>query len=208
MTDDDVRGLTASAVLLGAAGVCVPMLFVPAVLEALEGAGDARPDIVTVLNFPVGDDSAEVVRRDAAEAVRSGADHLDLVVPGRLVVRGDWVGLAAFVREVREAAEDAVGGDAVRLKVILETAALTEEQIRRTAEAAVSGGAHWLKTSTGFHPRGGATVEVVRLLRSLAPAGVGVKASGGIRTRNAAIAMLDAGADRIGTSAESSILGG
>jgi deoxyribose-phosphate aldolase len=207
LTADDVRSLTASAVSLGAAGICVPMPFVPVVADALEGAGEARPDIVTVLNFPLGDDREGRVRRDAVEAARAGANHLDLVVPGRLVFAGDWTGVAGFVRGVRQAAEDAVGADAVRVKVILETAALAEEQIRRTADASISAGAHWLKTSTGFHPRGGATVEVVRLLRSIAPPEVGVKASGGIRTRDHALAMLEAGADRIGTSSEGAILG-
>lgn len=206
LTEREATEAARGAVGLGAGGICLPILFLPAAATVLEEAGGRRPDLVTVANFPGGDHTSARVRADVMDAVRAGADHIDLVVPGRHVRERRWERVTAFVRDVCRAADDAAGR-AVPFKAILETAALSDEEIRGAADACVAAGALWLKTSTGFHPQGGATAGAVRLLRAIAPAQVGVKASGGIRTREDALAMLAAGADRIGTSAERTILG-
>jgi deoxyribose-phosphate aldolase len=227
LTGAEVLDVVHRALDLGVRGVCVPPQFVPvAVAGAGRGGGESsgvdggepggrsavagaarelRFDIVTVANFPTGDHPVSLVERVAAEAVGAGANHVDLVVPGGMVSERDWRGVAAYLRRVRDTMS-AAADHPVSLKVILETAAWDPVRLRGAAQSAIDAGADWLKTSTGFHPAGGATPEVVSLLRSLAPPEIGIKASGGIRTRDAALAMLDAGADRIGTSSEVEIL--
>jgi deoxyribose-phosphate aldolase len=206
LTEDDVVRTTRSAADLGVRGVCVPAIYLPAALAAAREEPGWAGELVTVANFPTGDHPLEQVASEARRAAVAGADHLDVVVPGGLVSEKRWAETTDFLREVLRAlrGED---GRVVHLKVILETAALDEERTRGAAAAAIEAGARWLKTSTGFHPAGGATVRAVELLRRLAPPAVGVKASGGIRSREAALGMLSAGADRIGTSAEAAILG-
>jgi len=126
--------------------------------------------------------------------VAQGADEIDMVIPVGAAKAGDFEAVYEDVKAVREAAPKA------RLKVILETGLLSEEEIRGAAQAAaLRAGADCLKTSTGFGPRG-ASLEDVRLLRAIAGEKAGVKASGGIRDRETAWAMIEAGATRIGTS--------
>lgn len=207
LTGTEVHALVETAARLRLGGVCIPPLHVRAARIAMDALADSwRGDLVTVLNFPTGDRELQSVLVDAEQAVVAGANHLDVVVPGAAVFERDWSGISRFLRGVRQRAEESSDVQ-VSLKAILETAALDEERIRGAASAAVDAGVRWLKTSTGFHPAGGATEASVRLLRTVAPAEVGVKASGGIRTRAVAAAMLDAGADRIGTSAEQVIAG-
>lgn len=207
LTDADVADVVRAATRLGARGVCVPGAFVgaAAALAAREAGALPSFDIVTVVNFPTGDHPRAAVEGATAAAVASGADHVDVVVPGALIAGRDWRGIASFIRAVRAAAVRETERE-VLVKAILETAAWDADRTRGAALAAIEGGAAWLKTSTGFHPAGGARLETVELLRAVAPETVGVKASGGIRTRADALAMLDAGADRIGTSAERMIL--
>ncbi|MQA90635.1 MAG: deoxyribose-phosphate aldolase [Gemmatimonas sp.] len=207
LTARDIRELARSAGPLGARAICVPGCFVGAAFEGALQVADWTPDIVTVANFPTGDHELDEVVAAVRRAGRDGADHVDVVAPGALVAEKRWGDLTEFVRIVREDAEDGSGGR-IAIKVILETAALDVERIRGAADSAVEGGARWLKTSTGFHRAGGATEEVVRMLRSIAPPEVGVKASGGIQTYEDAVRMLDAGADRIGTSSEAAVLAG
>jgi deoxyribose-phosphate aldolase len=203
LTDHDVRALVGTATMLGVRAVCVP----PAFVTLASSVGAASLEIATVANFPTGDRPRRALEREVIDVSREGADHIDLVLPGALIADRRWTELAAHVRVVREWAGAGRGGD-VAIKAILETAAWDEGRVRGAAGAAVDGGAAWLKTSTGFHPAGGATLAAVNLLREVAPPEVGVKASGGIRTRRQAISMLDAGADRIGTSSEAAILQG
>jgi deoxyribose-phosphate aldolase len=125
-----------------------------------------------------------------------GAFVVEIVAVGA----GDLVAVAADVAQVRSAVPDAV------VKVILETALWTPGVVRSAAEAALDGGADMVKTSTGFHPAGGATVEAVRALRSAVGVRAGVKASGGIRDLAGALAMVEAGADRLGCSATEQLL--
>jgi len=197
----DVHRLVTEAVQLGVVGACVPPRYVGL---ARELAGERPLRIVTVANFPFGYSAPGAVVREIELVAAAGADEVDVVAPLGLALAGEWDTYEAELRTQAEAAAAA----GVQLKCILETAALDAAQIRWAAERACAAGVHWLKTSTGFHPAGGATVDAVAILRSVAPTGVGVKASGGIRDRQIAEAMLAAGADRIGTSSAARILAG
>ncbi len=170
--------------------VCVNPAFVPLARRTL-GASPVR--VAAVIGFPLGANAPEIKAAEAALAYSQGADELDMVIPVGRALAGDWGAVAADVLAVREAAPGAV------LKVILETGHLNEDQIRKAAEAALAGGADFLKTSTGFGPRG-ASLEDVRLLAEVAGGRAKVKAAGGIRSREDAWKMIEAGASRLGTS--------
>jgi deoxyribose-phosphate aldolase len=176
---------------------CVQPTWVRAACAALAGC-DAT--VVAVVGFPHGCDRTPVKADAARLAVDEGAREIDMVVDiGAL--RG---GAAADAEADIGAVVRAAGGHAV--KVILETAVLTDDEKRLGCRLARDAAAAFVKTSTGFHPAGGATVEDVRLLRGAVGTALGVKASGGIRTLEHVQAMLDAGANRIGTSASAAIL--
>jgi deoxyribose-phosphate aldolase len=156
--------------------------------------------IVSVVAFPHGCDRPEVKARAAALAIADGAGEIDMVLNFGALKTGNDALVAADIEAVVRAAPKAT------VKVILETTALTDDEKRRACRLSLDAGARFVKTSTGFHPSGGATVADVRLLRAAVGAGIGVKASGGIRTLADAQAMLDAGANRLGTSASGTIL--
>lgn len=200
-----VREFTRSAAQLHVRGLCLPPLFLGEAAAMVNSLPDWQPELVTVANFPTGDHGLSLVLLEVEAALRSGAQQIDLVVPSGLVAERRWREVTDFIRNSRLHAE-AIAGHPIAFKVILESAAWDEERIRGAADSAIEAGARWLKSSTGFHPAGGATPERIELLRRLAPPQVGIKASGGIRTRTQALAMLSAGADRIGTSAEEAIL--
>lgn len=176
---------------------CVQPCWVKLARATIAGT-DAR--VVTVVGFPHGCDSAEVKIRAAVIAVAEGALEIDMVQNFGLLKSGYGTVVAAEI----DAVVRAVPG--IPVKVILETAALTDIEKKLASRIACDAGAAFLKTSTGFHPSGGATAADVALLRDIAGRHVGVKASGGIRTLADVRAMLDAGANRIGTSASASIL--
>jgi deoxyribose-phosphate aldolase len=144
--------------------------------------------------------------REASLAVESGAQEVDMVVNLGLVRDSRWVDVEAEVRGVRTAIDALRRG--VVLKVICESAVLSDDELRSTCKAAVAGGADFVKTSTGFHKAGGATERAVAMMRETVGPSIGVKASGGIRTTAAALAMITAGATRIGASATREILAG
>jgi len=197
-TAADVEALCAEAAELGVAAACVSPTMVP-VVQAFPGRDFA---VCCVIGFPSGAHVTGLKAVEASWAEAEGADELDLVVNLGLVRDHDWVGVEADVADVRAA----VGGT---LKVIVESAALTTDELDGVGRAAIDAGADFLKTSTGFHPAGGATIEAVTLLATLAAGAgrpVGVKASGGIRDLTTALAMLDAGATRLGCSASRAIL--
>lgn len=156
--------------------------------------------VISVVGFPHGCDRTEVKARAAQVAVAEGAAEIDMVLNLGLVKSGRAAEAGRDVGEVVRA----VSGTPV--KVILETAALAPEEIRLACRLCVEAGAAFVKTSTGFHPAGGATVEAVRLMRETVGPSVGVKASGGIRSLDDAMRMIEAGANRIGTSASAAIL--
>ncbi|MEP6998031.1 MAG: deoxyribose-phosphate aldolase [Betaproteobacteria bacterium] len=176
---------------------CVQPYWVKLAAGALADT-DAR--IVSVVGFPHGADMATTKARAAADAVADGAREIDTVLNiGALKSGAQGEAAADLAAVVR-----AVSG--IPVKVIIEAAALTDEEKRLACRLAVDAGAAFVKTSTGFHPAGGATVTDVQLMRSLVGPPVGVKASGGIRALADARAMLAAGANRIGTSASAAIL--
>jgi len=176
---------------------CVQPSWVKRAATLLVGA---KARIVTVIGFPHGCDRFEAKARAAALAVEDGTAEIDMVMNFGALKSGLIDEVTADVRAVI----GAVG--AVPVKVILETAALTENEKLLACRIARDAGAAFVKTSTGFHPSGGASVDDVSLLRSAVGPTVGVKASGGIRSLADALAMLDAGANRIGTSASQAII--
>lgn len=193
----DIRSGFDAAGVLGVGFYCVQPYWVRVAAEALAGSATR---VVSVVGFPHGCDRADVKAHAAATAVEDGAREIDTVMNFGALRSGEIDGviedIAAVVRAV----------PGIPVKVILETAALDEAQKRLACRIALDAGAAFVKTSTGFHPAGGATVHDVRLMRAAVGAGIGVKASGGIRTLDDARAMLDAGANRIGTSASAVIL--
>ena len=187
-----VEQLCLEAVEWGIGHVCVSPTRVRQAATVLAGTPVA---VCSVVGFPSGAHLAEAKASEAGQACADGATEVDMVVSLGAVVDGDWAAVEADVAAVVGAVEP---GTAV--KVILETSALQPDQARRAAEHAIAAGASWVKTSTGYHPSGGATVEAVRLLHEVAAGRARVKASGGIRTLADATALVDAGAARLGTS--------
>lgn len=194
-TDQDVRALIAQAQELGTYSVCVSPSMLP--IDAPKGL-----HVACVCGFPSGAHKAEVKAAEAAQAVRDGADEIDMVVNLALVKQADWDGVRADIAAVRAACPDSV------LKVIIESAVLTDEEIVETCKQAEAAGADFVKTSTGFHPSGGASVHAVELMRQTVGDRLGVKASGGIRDAQSALAMIEAGASRLGLSSSAAVLDG
>lgn len=192
-TDADVRALVAEAAELGTYSVCVSPSALP--IEVPEGL-----HVACVCGFPSGAHKPEVKAAEAARAVTDGAEEVDMVINLGLAKQGDWTGVEEDIRAVREACPGAL------LKVIIESAVLTDDEIVAACRAAETAGADYVKTSTGFHPAGGASVHAVELMRRTVGDRLGVKASGGIRTAEAAEAMVAAGASRLGLSASRAIL--
>ena len=194
-TGAQVADLIAQADRLGVCAVCVSPSRLP--VRVPEGLA-----LATVCGFPSGAHTGAVKAAEAADAVARGADEIDMVVNLGLVKEGDADGVEADIRAVRRACEGAL------LKVIIESAALTDTEIVACCRAAEAAGADFVKTSTGFHPAGGATVGAVGLMRATVGDRLGVKASGGIRTAADALAMVAAGASRLGVSASLAVLEG
>ena len=159
--------------------------------------------VAAVAGFPSGKHHSLVKGAEARLAVDQGANEVDMVIDVGAAVAGDYNAVLSDILTVREA----MGPTAV-LKVIIESAALTDEAIVETCLAAEKAGADFVKTSTGFHPAGGASVEAVRLMADTVGGRLGVKASGGIRTTDAALAMIEAGATRLGLSGSRAVLAG
>ena len=192
-TDTQVAALAAEAAELGAYSICVNASRLPVTTDLV---------VCTVVGFPSGAHASQVKAAEARLAVDQGAREVDMVIDlGRAVV-GEWDAVEADVAAVKAACGD------VLLKVILETAALSDEQVVEACRRAEAGGAQYVKTSTGFHPSGGASVEAVRLMRETVGDRLGVKASGGIRDTATALAMLEAGASRLGLSGTRAVLDG
>lgn len=189
-TPGDVERHCREAVDHGLFAVCVAPVYVALAKVCLE---KTPVRIVTVAGFPHGTSTPAVKATEARRAVADGADEVDMVMAIGLALDGGWNAVEAEVRAVRDAARDPV------LKVILETGYFSEAEILEACKAALGGGADFVKTSTGFGPRG-ATAADVRLLAEAVRGRAQVKAAGGIRTRAAAIEMIEAGATRIGTS--------
>jgi deoxyribose-phosphate aldolase len=196
-TSDQIESLCAEAVEFSTAAVCVNGGWVAAVHRALQGSGVST---CSVVGFPLGAMATGALTHETEIAVADGADEVDMVLPVGALLAGDDATVAGRIASVREAAGARV------LKVILETALLDDEQIVRACRISVDSGADFVKTSTGFDPAGGATVDDVRLMRATVGPDIGVKASGGIRTLADVEAMVDAGATRLGMSATRSVV--
>lgn len=201
-TADDVAALVSEATELGVLAVCVSPPMVPVALAA------GRPDLViaAVAGFPSGKHLPSVKAREAELAVAAGAAEIDMVIDVGAAVAGELAAVHADITEVRRAVPGAT------LKVIVESAALLAltdaERLTAVCRAAEDAGADFVKTSTGFHPSGGASVQAVTLMAAAVGDRLGVKASGGIRTAVDAVAMLDAGATRLGLSGSRAVLDG
>ena len=159
--------------------------------------------VASVVGFPSGNHLPGIKALEAAQAVSDGATEIDMVANLGWIASGEWSNVENEVAAVRQAI-----GASVVLKVILETGLWSSEQIIAACKHSVSGGADYVKTSTGFHKTGGASLDAVRMMRKTVGADIGVKASGGIRTTADALAMIEAGASRIGASASRAILSG
>jgi deoxyribose-phosphate aldolase len=197
-TDEDVLRTCREAVEHGLGAVCVASVRVETAVRALRGE---RVRIVSIAGFPLGAVDSGSKAYEAARAVALGADEIDMVASLGHVKEGRGIAVREDILRVREACAGRP------LKVIVECGLLTEAEIGLACEAALDAGAAFVKTSTGVYARG-ATVEDVLLLRRLVGARARVKASGGIRTTNQALALLDAGADRLGTSSGVAIVTG
>lgn len=185
--------LAAEAKEYGFASVCVNPYWVKTAAEALKEAPNVK--VCTVIGFPLGASAPEVKALETVQAIRDGATEVDMVINIGALKDGDD---EAVVRDMVGVVESASGKALV--KVILETCLLTEEEIVRACRLAVSAGVDFVKTSTGFST-GGATIEAVALMAKTVGPGIGVKASGGVRSLADAEAMMAAGATRLGTSA-------
>jgi deoxyribose-phosphate aldolase len=197
-TAAEVEQLCAEAREHGFAAVCVNGVFVPRCVRALAGSAVRT---CTVIGFPLGAMATRAKREEARIALDDGARELDMVLQLGALMDGD---LAAVARDIEAVVAPAHGAGA-RVKVILETGLLERDSIVRACRIAVDSGADFVKTSTGFGPRG-ATRADVELLRASVRPGMGVKAAGGIRTLAAARELLAAGATRLGTSAGLALL--
>jgi len=197
-----VRRLCAEAVEYGAASACVNPCHIELVHDLLK---DTPVKSCAVIGFPHGMNTAEIKELEAQKAVAAGADELDMVINVAALKEGDHAAVSEDIRGVCRAAEGA--DHPVIVKVILEMALLDEEEKVAGARLSEAAGAHFVKTSTGFGP-GGATLEDVALLRATVSSEIKVKAAGGIRDAATALAMIEAGADRIGASRTGAILEG
>ena len=197
-TPEQVVALCLEAVELQVFAVCVSPSMVGVAHTALVGT---TVRTASVVGFPSGAHPAAAVAAEAALAVAAGADEIDMVINLGFAKSGDWAAVEAGIAAVR-ANVPAPG----LLKVIIESAALSNDEIVLACQAAMRANADFVKTSTGFHPTGGATVEAVRLMRNTVGHVCGVKASGGVRTADVALEMIAAGANRIGTSSSAAIL--
>ncbi len=194
-TAEQVVRLVGEATALGCFSVCVSPSMLP--LETPE-----QLKLAVVCGFPSGAHAAEVKAAEAGQAQQAGADEVDMVINLAYAVTNRFDETESEIRAVREAAPN------VLLKVIIESAALDDDQIVGACLAAERAGADYVKTSTGFHPAGGASVHAVELMAKTVGGRLGVKASGGIRDAQTALAMIDAGATRLGLSSSAAILDG
>ncbi|MDD2398299.1 MAG: deoxyribose-phosphate aldolase [Bacilli bacterium] len=195
-TEQDVKKICQEARELDFASVCVNGCFVPLVAQELAGSS---VKVCTVIGFPLGAMSTTSKVQETRNAVKDGADEIDMVINIGDLKTGKNQKVEDEIRAIK------VATDGHLLKVIIETALLTNEEKVRACKLAVAAGADFVKTSTGFS-KGGATVEDVRLMRETVGPNIGVKASGGVKTHEDLLAMVKAGASRIGTSSGPSII--
>ncbi|MGI6493132.1 MAG: deoxyribose-phosphate aldolase [Pelotomaculum sp.] len=199
-TPFDITKACYSAMLYGFKSVCINPCYIPLAVKELSGS---KVMVCTVIGFPLGASSTEIKALEAGAAIRAGAAEIDMVMnigflKGGLLtqVQNDLVGVVNAAKRENSRAV---------VKVILETSLLTEHEKVNACRLAVEAGADFVKTSTGFG-KGGATIEDIILMRKSVGPSFGVKAAGGIRDLQTAVNMIEAGADRLGTSSGESII--
>lgn len=201
-TADDVRALVAEATGLGVFAVCVS----PSLVAVAAAASPPELTVATVAGFPSGKHQPAIKAAEAKLAVADGAAEVDMVIDVGAALSGDIDAVRADIAAVRAAVPTAV------LKVITESAALLSladaATLTAVCRAAADAGADFVKTSTGFHPAGGASLPAIALMAEAVGGQLGIKASGGIRTAADAVALLDAGATRLGLSGTRAVLDG
>ena len=202
-TEADVSALLAEAAELNVFAVCVS----PTMVAAADSFQTGDHAIASVVGFPSGKHLSAIKAEEARRAVYDGADEIDMVIDVGSALAGNLDAVAADIAAVVDAIPDDV-----MLKVIVESAALLalsgEQRLVDVCRIAEDAGADFVKTSTGFHPSGGASVRAVELMAATVGDRLGVKASGGIRTAEDAVAMLEAGATRLGLSGTRAVLDG
>jgi deoxyribose-phosphate aldolase len=197
-TTADVIAICEEANELGTYSVCVSPTFVEtAVANVKNGVL-----VATVCGFPSGKHESEVKAAEAKLSVAQGAHEVDMVIDVGRAIMGDWDYVQADISAVRKATQGKI------LKVILETAALNDDQIKSACLASEFAGADFVKTSTGFHSTGGAEIRAIKIMHETVGGRLGIKASGGIRTVQFALELIEAGATRLGLSGTRAVLDG
>lgn len=191
-----IKELCTEAIQYGFYSVCVNPVFVKYAADQLK---NSAVKLCSVVGFPLGMNNSKIKALEAKQAILEGADEIDMVINVGALKEERYEFVANDIRSVVENAEDKL------VKVILETCYLTEKEIVKACEIAMKAGANFVKTSTGFGS-GGAEVRHIRLMRKTVGKDLGVKASGGIRTYEDAVKMIEAGASRIGASSSVKII--
>jgi deoxyribose-phosphate aldolase len=197
-TEADVAALCDEALELQVWAVCVSPTMVTLAAHQLR---DSRVSVAAVIGFPSGAHLSKVKADEAARAGGDGADEADMVINLGLAQAGEWDAVRADIAAAR-----AVLTDGQILKVIIESAVLTPGQIVAACGVAEAAGADFVKSSTGFHPAGGATVDAIRMMAATVGGRLGVKAAGGIHDAHTALALIEAGATRLRMSSTAAVL--
>lgn len=188
-TDKEIEKLCNEALQYRFASVCVLPIWAKLAYSLLRD----RCKVCSVVGFPLGGNATQIKAQEAAQLVQNGAAEIDMVLSIGLLKSGQWADVGQDIEAVVKASQPAI------VKVILETCLLSDEEKRIACRLSLEAGAHFVKTSTGFS-KAGATLHDIALMRETVGSSFGVKASGGIRDRATALAMIDAGASRLGTS--------
>lgn len=200
-TREDLEKLLKEACEYSFLGVCVNPCNVKLAKQFLKETGYNEVKVVTVVGFPLGQTTTENKVLETVDAIKNGADEIDMVINAGRLKDKDYNYIVDEISKIKAFCQGR------NLKVILETDLLTKDEIKKACELCIQGGADFVKTSTGFVKNGvGAKEEDVKLMyETVKDAGLKVKASGGIRDKEAAIKMIEAGASRLGTSAGTKI---
>lgn len=197
-TTKNVKALIDEGAALGVWSVCVSPTFVKFAKDYAKG----RLKVCTVVGFPSGKVVSSIKAAEAAQAVRDGADEVDMVIDVGMAKEHNFPAVTADIQAVRRAIPGTL------LKVIIESATLTDGEIEEVCKCAMAAKADYVKTSTGFHPSGGATPHAVAVMAGAVGGRLGVKASGGVRSWADAAAVTKAGATRLGLSGTAAVLSG
>ncbi|TCJ95922.1 deoxyribose-phosphate aldolase [Volucribacter psittacicida] len=195
-TEQDILTLCDEAIDYGFYAICINPCHIPLAKEKLKGS---HIKICTVIGFPLGANATAVKAFEAQQAIEAGANEIDMVINIGWLKSGLWAKVEQDIAQVKQICDN------IPLKVILETCLLSPEEITQACEICKQLKVAFVKTSTGFN-KGGATLEDVKLMHSLVANSTEVKASGGIRDTDTALAMINAGATRIGTSSGVAII--